>query len=380
MDEMNKEVSELKELTVGELVTGKVVKIEDKQILVDIGWKTDGIVPINELSNLHIETANEVVSMDDELTLKIKKISDDEVILSKQAVDTEQAWIELEEKLETGEVFEATVKEIVKGGLVVDVGVRGFVPASLVEVHFVDDFSSYLNKSLQLKVIELDRTKNRVILSHRAVVEAEEAIQKEQLLSSLTEGQVVEGKVARITDFGVFVDLGGIDGLVHISELAHEHVDHASDVVKEDEPIKVKVLSVDPESERISLSVKATLPGPWENIEDKLTPGDVVEGVVKRLVHFGAFVEVLPRVEGLVHISQISTEHIGSPQEVLEVDQKVEVKILDVNEKEKRISLSIKEIELEKNQQELKTYERDDDESGFSFGDVIGDQLDKLKE
>ncbi|WP_440895749.1 30S ribosomal protein S1 [Amphibacillus sp. Q70] len=380
MDEMNKEVSELKELTVGEQVTGKVVKVEDKQVLVDIGWKTDGIVPINELSNLHIETAGEIVNIDDELTLKIKKITDDEVILSKQAVDTEQAWNDLEDKLETGEVFEATVKEIVKGGLVVDVGVRGFVPASLVETHFVDDFSNYLDTTLSLKVVELDQTKNRVILSHRAVVEAEEEVKKEELLANLQEGQVVEGKVARITDFGVFVDLGGIDGLVHISELAHEHVEHANDVVKEDELIKVKILSIDPESERISLSVKATLPGPWENVESKLSPGDVVEGVVKRLVHFGAFVEVLPRVEGLVHISQISTEHIGTPQEVLEVDQKVQVKVLDVNEADKRISLSIKEIEIEKNQQELKSYEKEDDEAGFSFSDVIGDQLDKFKE
>lgn len=378
MEEMNKELSELQELTVGQTVTGKVVKVEDKQILVDIGWKSDGVVPINELSNLHIETASEVAKIDDEITLKIKKISDDEVILSKQVVDTEQAWQDLEAKLETGEIFNATVKEIVKGGLVVDVGVRGFIPASLVEIHFVEDFSSYLDTELSIKVVELDRTKNRVILSHRAVKEEEEAANKEERLESLTAGEVIEGKVARITDFGVFVDLGGIDGLVHISELAHEHVEHASEVVKEDEVIKVKVLSVDVEAERISLSVKATLPGPWENISEQIKAGDVVEGVVKRLVNFGAFVEVLPRVEGLVHISQISTEHIGTPEEVLEVDQKIEVKVLDVNEADKRISLSIKEIEVEKNQQELKSYEKDADQ-GFSISDVIGDQLDKFK-
>lgn len=378
MEEMNKELSELQELTVGQTVTGKVVKVENKQILVDIGWKSDGVVPINELSNLHIETASEVAKIDDEITLKIKKISDDEVILSKQVVDTEQAWQDLEAKLETGEIFNATVKEIVKGGLVVDVGVRGFIPASLVEIHFVEDFSSYLDTELSIKVVELDRTKNRVILSHRAVKEEEEAANKEERLESLTAGEVIEGKVARITDFGVFVDLGGIDGLVHISELAHEHVEHASEVVKEDEVIKVKVLSVDVEAERISLSVKATLPGPWENISEQIKAGDVVEGVVKRLVNFGAFVEVLPRVEGLVHISQISTEHIGTPEEVLEVDQKIEVKVLDVNEADKRISLSIKEIEVEKNQQELKSYEKDADQ-GFSISDVIGDQLDKFK-
>ncbi len=378
MDEMNKEVSELKDFSVGQEVTGKVVKVEDNQVLVDIGWKTDGIVPLNELTHLHVESASEVVNLDDELTLKINKITDDEVILSKQAVDTEKAWADLENKLASGEVFEATVKEIVKGGLVVDVGVRGFVPASLVEVHYVEDFSTYLDTELTLKVVELDRSKNRVILSHRAVVEEESEKLKEQRLASLEEGQVVEGKVARITDFGAFIDLGGIDGLVHISELAHEHVNHASDVISEGETVKVKVLSIDVESERISLSIKATLPGPWAGIEDKIKPGDIVKGTVKRLVNFGAFVEIFPRVEGLVHISQISTEHIGTPHEVLEVDQEIEAKVLDVNEDEKRISLSIRELEADKNQQELKSYEKDEDQ-GFSISDVIGDQLDKFK-
>lgn len=375
---MNKEVSELKDFSVGQEVTGKVVKVEDNQVLVDIGWKTDGIVPLNELTHLHVESASEVVNLDDELTLKINKITDDEVILSKQAVDTEKAWADLENKLASGEVFEATVKEIVKGGLVVDVGVRGFVPASLVEVHYVEDFSTYLDTELTLKVVELDRSKNRVILSHRAVVEEESEKLKEQRLASLEEGQVVEGKVARITDFGAFIDLGGIDGLVHISELAHEHVNHASDVISEGETVKVKVLSIDVESERISLSIKATLPGPWAGIEDKIKPGDIVKGTVKRLVNFGAFVEIFPRVEGLVHISQISTEHIGTPHEVLEVDQEIEAKVLDVNEDEKRISLSIRELEADKNQQELKSYEKDEDQ-GFSISDVIGDQLDKFK-
>ena len=378
MDEMNKEISELKQLSVGEEVTGKVVKIEGDQVLVDIGWKTDGIVPIKELSNFQIESVSEVVNMDDELTLKIKKISDDEVILSKQAIDIEKTWSDLEGKLESGEAFEATVKEIVKGGLVVDVGLRGFIPASLVEAHFVDDFSSYLDTELSLKVVELDRSKNRVILSHRAVVEEKNEQLKEERLANLEAGQVIEGKVARITDFGAFIDLGGIDGLVHISELAHEHVDHVSDVIKEGETLKVKILSVDLETERISLSVKAILPGPWANIDEKIKPGDVVKGTVKRLVNFGVFVEVLPRVEGLVHISQISTEHIGTPQEVLEVDQEIEAKVLDVNVEEKRISLSMRELEVEKNKQELKSYEKDEDQ-GFSISDVIGDQLDRFK-
>lgn len=379
MEEMNNEVSDFKELTVGDIVTGKVLKVEDKQVLVDIGWKVDGVIPISELSSLHVENANQLVSLGDELTLKINKMTDDEVVLSKKAVEAEQAWKDLEEKYNNDEIFEATVKDVVNGGLVVDVGLRGFIPASLVETHFVDDFSDYKDQSLTLKVVELDKSKNRVILSHRAVVEAEGAKKKEQVLGSLVEDQVLEGIVARITDFGVFVDLGGIDGLVHISQLSHEHVEKPSDIVSEGETIKVKVLSVDPETERISLSVKATLPGPWEKVESKLQINDVIEGTVKRLVNFGAFVEVLPNVEGLVHISQISTDHIGTPQEVLTVGQSVKVKVLDVNAEDKRISLSIKEVEEDENKKEIEAFEKEEENSGFSLGDMIGDQLDQYK-
>lgn len=379
MDELNKEVSEFKGLTEGDTVTGKVVKVEEKQVLVDIDYKMEGIVPISELSSLHIEKASDLVNEGDELTLKVKKVEEEEVILSKKAIDSEQAWADLEQKLENGTVFNATVKEIVKGGLVVDVGLRGFIPASLIENFFVEDFSEYQDKTLALKVVELDKDKNRVILSHRAVVEAEEADKKQQLLASIEQGQTIEGTIARITSFGAFVDLGGIDGLVHISQLSHEHVETPTEVVSEGETVKVKVLSVDKENERISLSIKDTLPGPWENISEKVQPGNILEGTVKRLVNFGAFVEVLPGVEGLVHISQISTEHIGTPQEVLKVGQKVEVKVLDISESDQRISLSIKEIEADKNQQELKAYEKEEDNSGFQLGDMIGDKLDKYK-
>ncbi|WP_186577818.1 30S ribosomal protein S1 [Aquibacillus kalidii] len=379
MDEMNNEVSEFKELTVGEQVTGKVVKVEEKQVLVDIGYKVDGIVPISELSSLHIEKAADVISDGDELVLQIKKVEDEEIILSKRAVDADKAWQDLQEKFNSGEVFEATVKDVVKGGLVVDVGLRGFIPASLVEAFYVEDFSDYLNKSLTLKVVELDKEQNRVILSHRAVVEADEDAKKHEILQSIGEGQVLEGKVQRITNFGVFVDIGGIDGLVHISQLSHQHVEQASDVVSEGQDIKVKVLSVDRDNERISLSVKETQPGPWDSIASRVQPGEIVEGTVKRLVNFGAFVEILPGVEGLVHISQISTEHIGTPQEVLTVGQNVQVKVLDVNENEKRISLSIKEIEMDQNQEELKQYEKEEEHSGFQLGDMIGDKLDKYK-
>lgn len=376
---MSNELNEFPQLNVGDTVTGTVVKVEEKQVLVDIGYKTEGIVPISELSSLHVELPSDVVSVGDSLILQVKKVEDDEIVLSKKAVDAANAWEELEEKFNNREVFETVVKEVVKGGLVVDVGIRGFIPASLVETYYVEDFSDYQGKPLEVIIEELDQSQNRIILSHRAVAEKEAEKKKADLLDSLEEGQVLEGTVQRLTNFGAFVDLGGIDGLVHISQLAHEHVEKASDVVSEGDKINVEVLSVDRDNERISLSRKATLPGPWSNIGERVASGDVLEGTVKRLVSFGAFIELFPGVEGLVHISQIANRHIGTPQEVLEIDQKVNVKVLDVNEEEERISLSIKELEQEQEQAEVKNYEKDEDSSGFQLGDVIGDKLDKYK-
>ncbi|TGB04515.1 30S ribosomal protein S1 [Halobacillus salinus] len=379
MDEMNQEVSGMKEFSAGDIVTGKVVKIEDKQVLVDVGYKVEGIVPISELSSLHVEKASDAVSEGDELTLQVKKVEDDEIVLSKRAVDADKAWEDLEQKFESGETFEAEVKDVVKGGLVVDIGLRGFIPASLVETYYVEDFEDYKGKSLTLKVVELDREQNRVILSHRAVVEEEESAKKYDVLQSLEEGQVIEGTVQRLTDFGAFVNLGGIDGLVHISQLSHQHVEKASDVVEEGQKVKVKVLSVDRDNERISLSLKATQPGPWHDIKNKVHAGETLEGTVRRLVSFGAFVEVLPGVEGLVHISQISNRHIGTPDEVLEEGQQVEVKVLDVDEDAKRLSLSMKELQQDEQRQEIEQYEKEEDNSGFSLSDMIGDKLDKYK-
>lgn len=379
MDEMNQEVSGMKEFSAGDIVTGKVVKIEEKQVLVDVGYKVEGIVPISELSSLHVEKASDAVSEGDELTLQVKKVEDDEIVLSKRAVDADKAWEDLEAKFESGEIFEAEVKDVVKGGLVVDIGLRGFIPASLVETYYVEDFEDYKGKTLSLKVVELDREQNRVILSHRAVVEEEESAKKHEVLQSLEEGQVIEGTVQRLTDFGAFVNLGGIDGLVHISQLSHQHVEKAADVVEEGQAVKVKVLSVDRDNERISLSLKATQPGPWHDIKSKVNPGETLEGTVRRLVSFGAFVEVFPGVEGLVHISQISNRHIGTPDEVLEEGQTVEVKVLDVDEDAKRLSLSMKELEREEARADIQQYEKEDDNSGFSLSDMIGDKLDKYK-
>ncbi|MED3929770.1 30S ribosomal protein S1 [Priestia megaterium] len=370
---------EVTSLEVGETVKGTITKVEEKQVYVDVpNSKLDGIIPISELASLHIEKAGDVIQEGAEVEAKVIKVEDDLLVLSKRAVDAEKAWDGLEAKLSSGEVFEAVVKEIVKGGLVVDIGVRGFIPASLVETHFVDDFAEYQDQTLTVKVVELDKEKNRVILSHRAVVEEELVQQKENVLESLKEGQVLEGTVQRLTDFGVFVDVGGVDGLVHISQLSHTRVEKPSDVVAEGDTVKVKVLSVDKSTGRVSLSIKDTLEGPWSNISTKLRQGDVVEGTVKRLVSFGAFVEVLPGVEGLVHISQISHKHIGTPHEVLSEGEKVTVKVLDVNEQERRVSLSIRDLE-EEEQEDYGDYELQEESKGFQLGDMIGDQLKKLR-
>ncbi|MEC1372017.1 30S ribosomal protein S1 [Bacillus velezensis] len=368
---------------VGDVVKGIVTKVEDKHVDVEIvNVKQSGIIPISELSSLHVEKASDVVKVDDELDLKVTKVEDDALILSKRAVDADRAWEDLEKKFDTKEVFEAEVKDVVKGGLVVDIGVRGFIPASLVEAHFVEDFTDYKGKTLSLIVVELDRDKNRVILSHRAVVEKEQTAKKHDFLQTLEVGSVLEGKVQRLTDFGAFVDIGGIDGLVHISQLSHSHVEKPSDVVEEGQDVKVKVLSVDRDNERISLSIKETLPGPWSQVGEKVKQGDVLQGKVQRLVSFGAFVEILPGVEGLVHISQISNKHIGTPHEVLEEGQTVKVKVLDVNESEERISLSMRELEEapKADQEDFRQYQaKEEPSTGFQLGDLIGDKLNKLK-
>lgn len=379
MEEMNQEVMDVKAIEVGDVVTGTVTKVEEKQVLVNIGYKSDGIVPISELSSLHIESASEIVNVGDSLQLKVTKLEDDAVILSKRAVDAENAWGELEEKFNSGEVFDVVVKDVVKGGLVVDLGVRGFIPASLVEAHFVEDFSEYNGKSLSVKLVELDKEKNRVILSHRAVVEEQQSQQKRKTIGSLKVGQVLQGTVQRLTNFGAFVDIGGIDGLVHISQLSHEHVSKPSDVVEEGQSVQVKVLSVDLDNERISLSIKETQAGPWEQASKELQVGSVVEGTVKRLVSFGAFVELFPGVEGLVHISQISNKHIATPQEALQQGEKVKVKVLDINDAEKRISLSIRELLEEDDKVDFLEYQQKEEPAGFSLGDLIGDKLNKLK-
>ncbi|MGF2096150.1 30S ribosomal protein S1 [Mammaliicoccus lentus] len=377
--------SMINEVQEGDKVKGTVQQIEDKHVVVHIdGGKFDGIIPISQLSTQHIETANEVVNIGDEIEAFVTKIEQNEesghYILSKRKLDENLSYDKLQKIQENDETIEAEVTEVVKGGLVVDAGIRGFIPASLISVHYIEDFSDYLGKVLTLKVEELDQTNNRVILSHKKVEQESLDVKKEALLDNLSQGDILEGRVARIANFGAFIDLGGVDGLVHVSELSHNHVKTPDEVVQVGDNVKVKVRAVDREAERISLSIKDTLPSPFEQIESEFNVGDIVPGKVVRLAQFGAFVEIAAGLQGLVHISQIIHEHIGNPEEVLEKGQNVQVKILGIDKDEERISLSIKDtIEQETDYDESYLNQSDSDEDNPTLGDVFGDKLKNFK-
>ncbi|OIS35404.1 30S ribosomal protein S1 [Staphylococcus cohnii] len=382
-------INEIKE---GDRITGEIQEIEEKQVIVHVnGGKFNGIIPISQLSTHHIDNPSDAVKVGDEIGAYVTKVEYDEenetgtYILSKRQLETEKSYEFLQEKLDNDENIEAKVTEVVKGGLVVDVGQRGFVPASLISTDFIEDFSHFEGQVLKLKVEELDPANNRVILSRKAVEALENAEKKDDLLNNLNEGDVIEGKVARLTNFGAFIDIGGVDGLVHVSELSHEHVKSPEDVVSIGDQVKVKVKSVDKDSERISLSIKDTLPSPFESLRGEVNEGDVIEGKVVRLTNFGAFVEIKPGVQGLVHISEISHSHIGTPGEVLEPGQVVSVKILCVDIDNERISLSIKatlpdENVAESDNETTQSYlDNNEDEDNPTLGDVFGDKLKDIK-
>ncbi len=389
MEETNVSLTDATTISVGDVVKATVTKVEDKQALVDLGYKYDGLIPISELSPLHVEKVSDVVAVGDTFEVKVIKLNDEkeELVVSKKAVAMESSWADLEQKMQAGEIIEATVKEVVKGGLVVDVGVRGFIPASMVERHFVEDFSDYKGKTLALKVVEMDKEKNKVILSHKAVLEDEAKVQKQSIMDKIQVGQVLEGTVQRMTDFGVFVDIGGVDGLVHVSELAWNRVDKPSDVVKEGDKVQVKVLKIDRENERIGLSIKETQAGPWANVAEDFKAGSILNGTVKRLVSFGAFIELAPGIEGLVHISQIANRRVNTPSEVLKEGQEVQVKVLDVVPQEQRISLSIRAVEEDRVEQAERASKREQQQftqennqpMGVTLGELFGDLKDKFK-
>ena len=379
-------LNSVKTVEVGDVVKGEILAFDDqKQVIVGIeGTGVEGVVPARELTSGVDEGAYKV---GDELDLVvISKIGSDKeggsFLLSQRRLAARKVWDDIEKKFEAGETIKAPVTQVVKGGLVVDAGVRGFIPASMVSDHFVEDLNQYKGQELELKIVELEPSENRLILSHNEIVQQEREANKKAVLGKLVVGDVVEGKVARLTNFGAFIDLGGVDGLVHVSEISFERVGKPSDVLKVGQDVKVKVLAVDPEKDRISLSIKQTLPQPWDNITEKVAEGDVLEGTVKRLTSFGAFVEVFPGVEGLVHISQISHKHIATPNEVLSSGEKVKVKVLNVNAEEHRLALSIKALQekpaAEKKQEapvEEEKVEIPEEDTGFTMADLVGDEL-----
>lgn len=381
----------VKDIQIGDLVQGEVLTLQDKQAIVGIiGGGVEGVIPFNELSTSPVERVEDVLAVGDVVDLVvIKQIKDKEngsFLLSKKRVDARKVWEEIQAKFDNKEIIEAPVVDAVKGGLVVDAGVRAFVPASMVSDHYVDNLAQFKGQKLAFEIVEIEPSENRLILSRKNLVAAEKAAKRAAVFEAIQEGSVVTGKVARLTNFGAFIDLGGVDGLVHISQISHEHVAKASDKLKVGEEVQAKVISVDPESGRVSLSIKDTLAGPWDNIEERAAVGSVLDGLVKRLTTFGAFVELFPGVEGLVHISQIAHQHIATPHEVLKEGQEVQVKVLEVHPEQQRISLSIKALQEapkpEKEEVEEmveETYELPEEDVSFSLADRLGDQLSELK-
>ena len=331
----------------GDVVKGNVVRIDKDEVLVDIGYKSEGVIPSTELSiRKSVDPADEV-ELGEEIDALVltKEDSEGRLVLSKKRARFEKAWRKIEAAAESGEPVEGNVIEVVKGGLILDLGVRGFLPASLVDIRRVHNLDEFLGQALECKVIELNRSRNNVVLSRRAVLEEERKEVREQILGRLEPGQVVEGKISNIVDFGAFVDLDGIDGLIHISELSWSHVNHPSEVVSIGDTVRIKVLDIDRDRQRISLGLKQTQEDPWQRVISTHRSGDVLEGTVTKVVAFGAFVEILPGVEGLVHISELADHHVESPSEVVEPNSTLNVKILEIDEERRRLSLSIKRVE-----------------------------------
>jgi small subunit ribosomal protein S1 len=331
----------------GDVVNGKVVRIDKDEVLVDIGYKAEGVIPSNELSIRKSVDPAEEVELGEEIDALVltKEDAEGRLILSKKRARFEKAWRKIEISADSGEPVEGSVIEVVKGGLILDLGVRGFLPASLVDIRRVHNLDEFMGQTLECKVIELNRSRNNVVLSRRAVLEEERKEVREQILGNLEPGQVVEGKISNIVDFGAFVDLDGIDGLIHISELSWSHVNHPSEVVAIGDTVRIKVLDIDRDRQRISLGLKQTQEDPWQRVISTHRPGDVLEGAVTKVVAFGAFVEILPGVEGLVHISELADHHVENPSEVVEPGATLNVKILEIDEERRRLSLSIKRVE-----------------------------------
>ena len=386
-------LKQMQGVEVGDIVDVEVLDVEEGQI--DVGVENagiEGVIPRREYTSDRNVDLREAVKPGDKLkALVLRKAGGDkengEFFFSVTRLKEREAYDELQKDFEAGKTIEGTVTSSVRGGLLVDVGTRGFLPASLISNRYVSDLKPFIGKTMKLKITEIDPSKNRLILSHKDLIEEEREEAFDKVASQLVVGDVVEGKVSRLTNFGAFVDVGGVDGLVHISEISYKHVDKPSDVLKAGQDVKVKVIGIDDDRHRISLSIKQTEPSPFEQATADLHEGDVFEGEVKSLTNFGAFVEVADNIQGLVHVSEISYKHVDKPSDVLKVGQKVKVKVLNIDPGERRISLSMKDAEPKNSENEgnrsHSSYNRNsvnkkymnNDDSGFALGDIIGDQL-----
>ena len=386
-------LKQMQGVEVGDIVDVEVLDIEDGQI--DVGVENagvEGVITRREYTSDRNADLRDLVKPGDKFkALVLRRAGGDkengEFFFSVTRLKEREAYDKLQKDFEDGNAVEGTVTSSVRGGLIVDVGTRGFLPASLISNRYVSDLKPYIGKTMKLKITEIDPNKNRLILSHKDLVEEEREEAFDNVASQLVVGDVVEGKVSRLTNFGAFIDVGGVDGLVHISEISYKHVDKPSDVLKAGQDVKVKVIGIDNDRHRISLSIKQTEPSPFEQATSGLTEGDIFEGEVKSLTNFGAFVEVADGIQGLVHVSEISSKHVDKPSDVLKVGQEVKVKVLNIDPSDRRISLSIKAADpnasssesprprRQRNDNSVNKKYMSNDDNGFALGDIIGDQL-----
>jgi len=362
-----------KAISSGDFLTGRVVRVDSEGVLVDVGYKTEGLVPISQLTHRRDVPPEEIVKVGEEIDVVVQRVDESEgtLILSKKRADLESAWRRVLKAHETGETLTATCTEQVKGGLIVDLGLRGFVPASHVDVRPVHDLSDYVGEVLPLKVLEVDRGRRKVVLSRKKATEEERQKMKDQTLTDLAEGQVLSGTVARLTNFGAFVNLGGVDGLVHISEISWKRIKHPSEVVQPGQAVEVLVLKVDPKRERISLSLRQARPDPWLIIDEQYKVGDVVKGRVTKLAKNYVFVELQDGVEGLVPLRELADFRVSRPEEVLKPDQEVEVRIIELNADTRRMVLSIRQVAAMMPEGQARQRHADAGGAGFNLGDLL---------
>ena len=388
-------LKQMQGVEVGDIVNVEVLDVEDGQI--DVGVENagvEGVITRREYTSDRNADLRDLVKPGDKFkALVLRRAGGDkengEFFFSVTRLKEREAYDKLQKDFEEGKAIEGTVTSSVRGGLLVDVGTRGFLPASLISNRYVSDLKPYIGKTMKLKITEIDPNKNRLILSHKDLVEEEREEAFDKVASQLVVGDVIEGKVSRLTNFGAFIDVGGVDGLVHISEISYKHVDKPSDALKAGQDVKVKVIGIDNDRHRISLSIKQTEPSPCEQATANLNEGDVFEGEVKSLTNFGAFVEVADGIQGLVHVSEISNKHVDKPSDVLKVGQTVKVKVLNIDPSDRRISLSIKAADSNtsssdnnssrprrsRNENSVNKKYMSDNDNGFALGDIIGDQL-----